>query len=84
MQEVFVVRDNATNASENPMFFPAVGAAKRAFMDAVNKPETAYNRHPDDYTLFHLGQYDPFKMEFHPLQAPISMGLANTFINSEA
>lgn len=34
------------------------GSAERSFADAVNSPEHQFGKHPEDYTLMHLGEID--------------------------
>lgn len=41
-----------------PMFFQGKGQAVRSFNDAVNDPGTEFGKHPEDYTLFLLGEFD--------------------------
>lgn len=54
------VRDRAVDAFMRPIFVPAAGAAIRSFSDEVNRvsPENEMNRHPSDYDLYELGQFD--------------------------
>jgi len=35
-----------------------VGQAVRSFSDAVNNPQTAFNKHPEDFTLYQVGFFD--------------------------
>lgn len=52
------IRDSRAEVFSDPLFFPARGAAVRAFADVVNDEKSEYAKHPEDYTLFYLGQYD--------------------------
>lgn len=78
--EMFAIRDNQTESFDQPFFSPAIGSAKRAFMDAVSKKDSSFYNHPDDYTLFHLGTFNQFTGEIVPLTTPTSLGLASTYI----
>lgn len=56
--KVCSVRDRATDTYGNPFFVVALGQAVRGFSDEVNNPESALNKHPDDYDLYVLGDYE--------------------------
>lgn len=56
--KVFVIYDDKAKAYLTPFFLPEVGMAVRAFADCVNNPEHAFGRHPEDYTLFQLGEFN--------------------------
>lgn len=57
---VVAVYDSAAQAFNRPFFVPAVGMALRSFSDEVNRQaeDNPMNRHPDDYELFQLGEFD--------------------------
>lgn len=78
--QIFAVYDSAVEAYMEPYFCPSIGVAIRAFKDAVNKDGHPFNSHPDDYTLFKVGEYDPRKGEL-VAQAPHSLGNALEFVN---
>ena len=56
--QVVSVHDSAVDAFGRPIFVAAIGAATRSFADEVNNPQSEMNKHPADYTLFHLGTFD--------------------------
>lgn len=56
--KVFSVRDVKAEAFLQPFFSPSVGSAMRAFSDAVNDKACPFNKHPEDYQLYELGEYD--------------------------
>lgn len=41
-----------------PQAYPTLGVAERQFTDAVNNPESHLNKHPEDYSMQHLGEYE--------------------------
>lgn len=55
---VFTVYDSAVGAHLQPFFSRSMGEAIRSFQDAVNDPQTNFNKHSMDYTLFLLGSFD--------------------------
>lgn len=41
-----------------PFFMSSVGAAVRGFADLANDAQSSVNKHPEDYQLFEIGEYD--------------------------
>lgn len=76
LQVEFAVWDEAAASFNVPFFAPTVAAGERLFGDAVNNPESPWNRHPADYTLFEVGitELDTMAKTIHP--APINRGSA--------
>lgn len=52
------VYDKATGAFFTPMFFRTRGEAIRSFSDAAVDDKSPFAKHPDDYAMFALGEYD--------------------------
>ncbi len=77
---VFAVFDAAAEAYLPPMFYSTKGLAIRAFSTAVNEEGHMFLAHAADYTLFHLGMWDPSSGIMEPLATPDSMGGALTFV----
>ncbi len=78
---VFAVFDAAAEAYLAPMFFDTKGQVVRVFVDAVNDEGHAFARHADDYTLFHIGFYDPRSGKLEALSTPDSMGGALQYVD---
>ena len=57
-----------------PMFFLSKGQAVRSFSDAVNG-DSEFSRHPEDYTLFLVAQFDERTGEVIPVN-PEPLALA--------
>jgi len=58
IQKIFAIRDIKAGNYATPFFMPSNGLAIRAFSDLVSDPKTTINRHPDDFQLFVIGEYD--------------------------
>ncbi|QCQ84904.1 nonstructural protein [Blackfly microvirus SF02] len=66
-----------------PFFASTDGAAVRSFSDLANDPETQVGRHPGDYTLYFVGEYDDQKGHMIPMD-PIGHVIdANALIRIE-
>lgn len=77
--KVFAVRDSKIDAFLSPFFMKTTGEALRGWQDVVNNSETAFCRHPNDFCLFQIAEYDELKGTFTNLTSPISLGLAVEF-----
>jgi len=81
LHKVFTVFDTKVEAYNQPFFMKSRGEAIRAFSDIVNDKNHAFNRHPEDYVLFELGEYDDSCAKFNLYDAPHSLGVAIEFRN---
>ncbi len=75
-QLIFAVYDSKSEMFNQPMFLKAKGEAIRAFSDEANRPDSAIYKHPGDYTLFCIGDYNVDTGLLVPLPTPTSLGLA--------
>lgn len=72
--QVFAVYDSKAEVFGLPLFFTAKGLAVRAFDEQCNNPESQMYKHPGDFTLFHLGEYDQDTGLMVSLPTPTSLG----------
>jgi len=56
--KMFAIWDDKAKAYLNPFCFPQTGQAIRVFTGAVNDKNTEFFKHAEDYTLFHIGDFD--------------------------
>lgn len=52
------VHDAAVGAFMQPFFARSIDEARRSFGDAVADPKMEFGKHPMDYVLYHLGDWD--------------------------
>lgn len=64
--KVLSVRDRAIDAYGQPFFTSSVGGAIRSFADEINRAgdNNPLSRHPEDYDLYLLGEFDDSLGEF--------------------
>lgn len=55
---VCAVYDTRVRAFLNPIFCTTKGEAIRSFSDVVGDDRAPFKAHPEDYSLFVLGEYD--------------------------
>jgi len=58
LTQIFSVYDSKAEAYMQPFFFQGKGQAVRSFSDLVNDNSTLCGKHPQDFTLFHIGEFD--------------------------
>lgn len=81
-QLIFTVYDSAAEVYLPPFFVPNIGLATRAFEDCINSKEHQFGKHPHDYTLFILGDYDQSTGLFNT-NAPKSIGNGLQFVKAK-
>lgn len=79
---IFTVFDSAAGAFLEPFFAPTIEFAIRGFRQAVNTEKHQFNTFPEDYTLYHIGEFNAVAGLIKP-QDPRSLGVAITFIDKE-
>ncbi len=80
--QMFVIYDSKARAYMQPWFLTQDGMAQRAFSDCVNADDHNFARHPEDYTLFNIGEFDDNDAIIKS-HAPISMGNGIEYIKVE-
>lgn len=66
------VRDSASGLFGQPIFVAARAQAIRSFSDEVNNPRDGndLNKHPDDFELYALAEFDDGSGRFGSIGAP--------------
>lgn len=81
--KAFSVNDIKARAFLLPFFLKYPEEAIRAFSDMIAKddPPHPFYLHPEDYTLFQIGEFDEVCGILHPLAIPKNLGNGVTFVN---
>lgn len=76
-RQVIAIYDRAADAFGQPAFVEAIGKGIRMFQDEVNRnqPDNQVFNHPDDFDLFHLGEYDDNTGQFTNLAEPKQLAI---------
>lgn len=78
--QVFTVFDAKAEVYAQPFYAPTKGVALRSFTDTCNDRGHPFNEHPEDYVLFHLGEWEDTDASFTPFAAPMNLGVAIEFV----
>lgn len=79
MTQLFSVFDSAAARFTEPWPAQTVELALRRFRHTVNKEGNDISMFPEDYTLFHVGEFDQETGRVTAFAAPHSLGVAITF-----
>lgn len=74
--KIVAVYDSAVGAYMQPMFLQSKGQALRMWLDSSNDTSTQFNKHPKDFTLFEIGEYDDSTGDLVNHQVKVPLGTA--------
>lgn len=79
---IFSIRDSAASSYGRPFFLPSVGVALRTFGDEVNRADlnNPMYQHPEDFELFHLGEFNDESAEFSVFKIPEQIARAKDYV----
>ena len=77
--KVLAVYDSKVEEFLPPFLARTVAEGIRNFQTATNTETHPFNEHPEDYTLFEVGEWDAQSGTFMNAQTPVSHGLAVHF-----
>lgn len=66
--KVVAVKDTAILSYATPFYVTHVGSAIRGFMDECKNKESPIGKHPEDYELYLLGEFDDQTGEFDQIR----------------
>jgi len=83
--KVFSIFDSKAEIFWTPRFYLNAGVALRDFADAVTatKGDNALAQHPEDYTLFEIGNWDENGGDWIGYDAKIALGVGIEYVNRE-
>lgn len=73
---VFSVLDAKVGVFEQPFFMRTIAEGLRSWGDVVNREDTKFCVHPNDFALMHIADYDDQTGKFENLSVPNNLGLA--------
>ena len=66
LQKVFAIYDVKAEGYKPAWTMNTVGEAERSFMDACQGHDTDLGRHPEDYQLYCVGEFDQYEGALKP------------------
>jgi hypothetical protein len=83
IHNVFSIYDSKAAAYLPPFILPRIEMGQRVFSDAINSKDHQFGKHPEDYTLFHLGTFDDERAYFEALGTPNSLGIGVEYVQTK-
>lgn len=77
---IFSVFDTKAQAYGTPYFCVHIGQAIRSFSDLVQDPQSTVKRHPEDYSLYRIGEMDTISGKVSGLNEPVFLAQAVEFV----
>lgn len=74
--QMFCVFDSKVEAYMQPFYARTVGEALRSWEQSCNDGQSMMSRHPGDYTLFQVGEFDDQTGRIHAKEAFTNLGTA--------
>lgn len=68
---IFTIFDAKARSYSQPFYAPTTEVAVRMFRQPVNDPGHPMNRYSEDYTLFHVGEFDDEDGMVMPTETPV-------------
>lgn len=78
--KVFSVYDTKAMCYGVPFFMGSVGAAVRAFGDLAADAQSTVSKHPSDYILFQIGEFEDGKGTLVAVSPVRNLGFASDFL----
>lgn len=79
--EVFAIHDRQGGFYSQPFFVQSAGIARRTFQEMAADPNNQVGRYPEDFSLYHLGQFDNVACKW-ALQDAVFICTALSMLNS--
>jgi len=84
MHSIYSIFDSKSGIFSVPYFVINDNVALRSFADVVNDPSTTVFRHPTDYVLYKIGEFDDSTGRLTSITPVLSLGNAGEFKRDRA
>lgn len=81
---MFGLFDSKAAVYGTPFFMPNQAMAMRGFGDMVNDNRSMVAKHPEDFTLYMLGEFDDNTGVVKAFEPPSNLGSATQFVKEKA
>lgn len=78
--KVYAVLDMKMKMFMTPWFAMNAAVASRMFADSINGEKNMVSRHPEDFALYELGEFEEATGFLLASDKPVSLGLASQFM----
>jgi len=81
--KIFSMYDSKVEAYNKPFHQTTKGEALRTFIDAVNDERSPMSKHPEDYSLFQIGEFDDQTGKYTSNEKPVHIANAHEFVRKD-
>lgn len=81
--KIFSIHDSKAQAYFPPFFLPTIAMAVRTFEDMANDKNNNIGKHPEDFTLFHIGEFDDTTSIIEPSSPSTAINKAVHLVHAE-
>ena len=81
--KIFSVYDSKAEYYQKPFLSEHIGDVLRTFKDVANDETNPIGKHPEDYVLFLIGEFDQQTGALVPSETKVSLGHALDFKTNE-
>jgi len=78
--KILAIKDRQLDAFMRPFFMASIGAAVRGFQDEINRDDSEMKKHPDDYDLYWLGDWEDHTGKFIPNEIPEQVAIGKQLV----
>ena len=84
-KSVYAIRDNKMGSFGVPVLIENDSVAVRQFGDIIsNGGDNVMSKHPSDFTLYRLGDFDSTSGKFENVECPVALATGSDFAIKEA
>lgn len=79
IKRIVAIRDRAVDGFGIPIFVHHINEGIRTFKDEINREGSVFGAHPDDYDLYHVGDFNDATGEITPIK-PSQLAIGKSMV----
>lgn len=80
--KIFLLKDDKSETYGPPIVEQTRGILIRNIQEGLEQRQAVWAKHPQDFTLFEIGEYDPRTGNIHMYESKSALGLVQDFKTS--
>lgn len=81
--KIYAIMDDKAAAFMEPFFAQTNGLAIRRFSSNTNNPDSIFNKFPDDFQLFKIGEFDDHTGRITGTEKREALGYAREYLEAD-
>jgi hypothetical protein len=83
IKQAFAMYDEKAEYYLQPFYYLKVGEALRSLQNEISRPDSPLSQNPEDFHLYHLGEYDDELGKFTNLDVPKLIKRVKDMVDAE-